>query len=138
MVSLKKERPLQARSKVDLAAVDLAFVNHVRFVAMDCRSKRREDIFKACALLHASRTVSSAAYADALARCLADAIGKRVTFHTPGTAELSFDESWLLQLGKAIKREDEASTAFLLASRVSREHSRLVRFLVGRIALQFL
>lgn len=67
-------------------------------------------------------------------RCLKEALGKPARLHAPGSEELTFDEKWLLQLGRAASQHDDSSMSFLLASRVSAEHRRLVRFLVTRIA----
>ena len=111
-----------------------AYLNFLRFVSMSCRVKPRTDLFQACALLHVDRSASREAHAEALMRCLGEALGKQPRLHSPGTVEMSFDENWLVQLGEAIARDDDGSTAFLLKSRVLPEHRRLVRFLVGRIS----
>ena len=115
----------------------LAFLNQLRFISMSCRSKRRADLFEACALLHVTRSASQEAHAEALMRCLAQALGKQPRLHAPGTAEMTFDETWLLRLGQAITVQDEGSVSFLLKSRVLPEHRRLIRFLVGRISEYF-
>ncbi|WP_223274949.1 hypothetical protein [Tateyamaria sp. syn59] len=114
-----------------------AFLNQLRFMSMTCRSKRRTDLFEACALLHVTRSASQEAHAEALMRCLAQALDKQPRLHAPGTIEMTFDETWLLQLGQAIASADEGSVAFLLKSRVLPEHRRLIRFLVGRISEYF-
>jgi len=111
-----------------------AFLNHLRFVAMGCRIKPRTDLFKACALLHADRSAAREAYSDALMRCLNDALGTRAELRSPGVTERTFDENWLIALGRACQRGDEGSIAFLLGTRVPRESRRMIRFLVGRIA----
>ncbi|MEO0918805.1 MAG: hypothetical protein AAFY31_17810 [Pseudomonadota bacterium] len=120
-----------------LDAGGYGFLNHLRFVALGCRAKSRADLFKACALLTADKSQSARAHAEALVLCLNDALSKRAIFFRPGTTELSFDEAWLVKLATAIRRGDDASTQFLLRSRVSREHRRHVRFLVARISEQF-
>ena len=109
-------------------------LNFLRFTAFSCRVKPRTDLFKACALLHVNRSQSLESHAEALMRCLQEALGKSPKLHAPGTAEMSFDEAWLVQLGDAIARDNQASIAFLLRSRVLPEHRRLVGFLVGRIS----
>ena len=111
-----------------------AYLNFLRFMSMSCRAKRRTDLFQACALLHASRSASREAHAEALMRCLAEALGKQPRLLAHGTVEKSLDENWLVQLGEAITQKDDGSIAFLLKSRVLPEHRRLVRFLVGRIS----
>jgi hypothetical protein len=123
-------KPAEPRIDADCAG----FLDHLRLVSMRCRAKPRTDLFEACALLKVARTEACEAHADALMRCLGDAVGKRVTLHSPGTQEISFDEAWLLQLGRALTKGDDASTAFLINSRIPREHRRLVRYLVGRIS----
>lgn len=134
MVPLRLELVVQRHPVTPVSAEAFAFLNHLRFVSMSCRSKPRADLFKACALLHATRCASREAHAEALMRCLNEALGKSARLFAPGTIEMSFDETWLVQLGQAIARQDEASVAFLLKSRVLPEHRRLIRFLVGRIS----
>lgn len=114
-----------------------AFLNHMRFVAMGCRVKPRADLFQACALLHADPASTRDACAEALMRCLNDALGVRAKMLSPGVAERSFDEDWLVQLGRACQRGDEGSIAFLLGSRVRRADRRMIRFLVGRVVAWF-
>ncbi|MEL7213168.1 MAG: hypothetical protein AAGK92_10930 [Pseudomonadota bacterium] len=106
----------------------------MRFVAMGCRSKPRADLFEACALLQTTRGATQEAYAEALMRCLGEAVGKPVRLHAPGVTELSFDEAWLVQLGIASARGDAASLSFLLQSRVALPHRRLVAFLIKQIS----
>jgi hypothetical protein len=127
----KKAEPLPVKP---LSEEALAYVNFLRFASMTCRCMRKTDLFQACALLHADRSASRDAYASALMRCLEQALGKRARVLAPGAREMSFDEKWLLQLGLASARGDEASVAFLLKSRVKWEHRRLIRFLIGQIS----
>jgi hypothetical protein len=111
----------------------MEFVNYLRFAAMKCRTKPRTDLFKACALLKVDKAASAHAHADALMRCINEALGKPARLYAPGTAELTFDEHWLLQLGRSYMRGDEPSQRFLLASRVGLENRRFIRFLIGQI-----
>ena len=113
------------------------FLNHLRFVSLGCRAKARADMFKACALLTTDKSQSIRAHAEALVRCLNEALSKRAILFRPGTEELSFDETWLLQFAAALRRDDEDSVRFLLHSRVAPEHRRNMRFLVSRISEQF-
>ncbi|MEP4961547.1 MAG: hypothetical protein ABJQ70_00810 [Roseobacter sp.] len=101
---------------------------------MSCRSKPKTDLFEACALLHVQRSKSRDAYAEALMRCLGQALGARARLFAPGTTELTFDERWLVEVGSANMRGDDASLNFLLRSRVAHEHRRLVGFLIARIS----
>lgn len=110
-----------------------SYLNFLRFVALDCRAKARADIFEACALLSLEKSTSQVAHADALMRCLDQALGKRAVLYRPGTEETSFDEDWLLELGRAIARGDEQSTTFLIFSRVRPQSRRHVRFFMGGI-----
>jgi hypothetical protein len=126
---------VSARSinETDVASEDFALLNHLRFVAMSCRSKPRSDLFVACALLQSTPVAEAQAFAEALMRCLAEALGKPARLHAPGVAELSFDEAWLAALCRAARTQDEASLRFLLDARIKREHRRLVRFLLTRV-----
>lgn len=120
-----------------ISARDYAFLDFLRRIHLSCRTKPRTTLFEACALLHSNRSKELDAHAEALMRCLSDAFRKSARLHAPGTVELSFDERWLLQLGTAVTANDEASVAFLVHSRISAEHRRLIRFLMGRIAQSF-
>ena len=115
----------------------MALLNHLRFVAMACRSKPRADLFEACALLQVTRSATQEAHADALMRCLREALGQQPKLHAPGTLETSFDEAWLMQLGIACATKNEASIAFLLRSRVAPENRRLVRYLMTHVSERF-
>ncbi|MCY4336347.1 MAG: hypothetical protein OXC60_16955 [Litoreibacter sp.] len=124
----------ESRAAPDIDPAAFAFLNHLRFVAMDCRVKPRTDLFEACALLKVDKAASRNAHAEALMRCLAEALGKPARLYAPGVEEFTFDEQWLIRLGKACTSGDEDSLRFLLSSRVAFENRRFVRFLVGRIA----
>lgn len=134
MVPLRLETGAEFVPERPLSDEAFAYLNHLRFISMGCRAKRRTDLFEACALLHADRMASREAHAEALMRCLNEALNKQALLHAPGTVETSFDERWLVELGRSIGREDEPSIQFLLHSRVPQEHRRLVRFLIGQIS----
>jgi len=112
----------------------MALLHHLRFVAMACRAKPKTSLFEACALLHVTHSAERDAYADALMRCLSEALGRPTKLFAPGTHEITFDEKWLMQLSQALATQDEASSKFLLNSRVSVENRRLVRFLMAQIS----
>jgi len=97
----------------------------------------RKDLFEACALLSLDRNKSLNAHAEALMRCLSEALQHRAVLFRPGTSERSFDEDWLLQLARAVSTRDEASTTFLLHSRIDRMHHRHILFLVRNISQHF-
>lgn len=115
----------------------VAFLNHLRFTAMKCRTKPQTELFQACALLQVSRSQSQTAHSEALMRCLSQALGQPARLLAPGANEMTFDEQWLVQLGKAFAAGDHLSQAFLLRSRVAHENRRLVGFLVKRIVDSF-
>lgn len=114
-----------------------AFINHLRFVALECRTKPRTGLFEACALIRPGRVAAQEAHSEVLMRCLREALGKPSQLHRPGTPALTFDEHWLIQLGIACSRGDLNSRRFLLGSRVAFENRRLVGYLVEEIASVF-
>ncbi|MEO9896910.1 MAG: hypothetical protein ABJD13_03560 [Paracoccaceae bacterium] len=137
MVPLRLDISAEPRPKTPVSSQAFAFLNHLRFKAMQCRAKPKTDLFQACALLQVTRSANYEAHAEALMRCLAEALGKQPRLYAPGTIEMTFDETWLVEVGQAYARDDQASLSFLLGSRVLPEHRRLVRFLVGRISKYF-
>lgn len=137
MIPLRLDVAPKAAPAHSLTPGAIEFLNHLRFVSMTCRAKRRTDLFEACALLHVHRARTLEAHADALMRCLNEALEKRAQLYAPGSAEISFDESWLVQLGTACAQDDAMSRRFLLQSRVAHEHQRLVAFLMQRVSEYF-
>ncbi|MEM7496477.1 MAG: hypothetical protein AAF371_00630 [Pseudomonadota bacterium] len=67
-----------------------------------------------------------------LLKLLPAALGRRVVFHRPGARETTFDEDWLLRLMDTIRRGDENSATFALASRVEPRLRPTVRRLAER------
>ena len=134
MVPLRLNSLAEPRPITPVSPQAFAYLNLLRAKAMECRTKPRADLFHACALLQVTRAASRDAHAEALVRCLDEALGKRARLHAPSTIEMTFDESWLIELGQAAVRDDNASLNFLLCSRILPEHRRLIRFLVGRIS----
>lgn len=137
MVPLRLPLDHEPQRTPEIGDAAMAYLNHLRFLAMACRAKPRFELFEACALLQTDRSASRDAYAEALMRCLNEALGKPARLHRPGTEELTFDEKWLLQMGLACGRGDAASCQFLLSSRIARENRRLVGFLVSHISDYF-
>ena len=109
------------------------FLNLVRRAAMDCRTKPRADLFRACALLQVDRIASQQAHVEVLVRCLPQALGKQARTFAPGVSETTFDEAWLCQIRSALLRDDLDSVHFLIASRVTRELRRQIKFLIAHI-----
>ncbi|MEM8870930.1 MAG: hypothetical protein AAGE38_11050 [Pseudomonadota bacterium] len=134
MVPLRLDHSAEAVPEQQPSPDAMGFLNLLRFIAMSCRAKPRADLFEACALLQIDRSVSQEVHAEALMRCLNEALGKPARLYSPGVAEMTFDESWLVQLGLASVKGDKSSFNFLLKSRVSHKHQRLVSFLVHRIS----
>ncbi|MGR3504118.1 hypothetical protein [Pseudaestuariivita sp.] len=137
MLPLRLDQPHVKRSAPRLDDGARAFLNHLRFVAMQCRVRRRTDLFEACALLQVEKCASREAYAEALMRCLPEALGQTARLYAPGAVEMTFDETWLLQLARSSVADDAPSVAFLLASRVAPQNRRFVKFLIARIAVSF-
>ncbi len=109
-------------------------LNALRFVALTCRAAPKTDLFEACALIATRKQTGAEAFATALLRCLPQAIGKRPVFYQPGTADLSFDEKWLMRAVIAANQADGDSLAFLIRSRVTPENQRNVSFLIKGIS----
>jgi len=61
-------------------------------------------------------------------------MGRSMKFYRPGTADISFDEAWLLSLVDAARRGDALSMRFMTGRRVAPQARDSVLFLVSRIA----
>ena len=131
------KRPAKSLPECRLDANALVFLRHLRSVFMTCRPMAKTSLFEACALLHGNPDVAQQAFAEALMRCLGEALSKKVHLYAPGAKETTFDENWLVGLGLAWSRGDEASFDFLINSRVRPENRRLMRYLVSQVAEQF-
>lgn len=112
-------------------------LNRLRIIALDCRAAARADLFEACALLAHEEDTAHDAHARALLKCLRQAIACQPTLYQPGTAEVSFDEAWLIQGLAAAKAGDHDSFAFLIRSRVPKIHQRHIAFLIKGISDKF-
>ncbi len=112
-------------------------LNALRVVALQCRSAARTDLFEACALISNKQNTAHDAYAQALFKCLRQAVRAAPVFYQPGTVELSFDEAWLIRALMASKQGDRDSVAFLIRSRVPKVHQRHIAFLIKGISEQF-
>lgn len=117
--------------------VTMDIINHLRMVALDCRSAARADLFEACALLSHNPDVAKTAHAEALMKCLSQTLGKAPKMLRPGVVETSFDEAWLARLSLAARNDDDASLTFLLRSRVPLHACRNVAFLIRAISDNF-
>ncbi|WP_156788428.1 hypothetical protein [Roseobacter sp. CCS2] len=114
----------------------LNMLNALRIVALKCRVAARTDLFEACALISNSPSAARDAYAQALLRCVREAVETKPVFFQPGTKEISFDEAWLIRALMAAKQGDSDSLTFLIRSRVRADHRRHISFLINGIAAQ--
>ncbi|QBF30467.1 hypothetical protein CFI11_04465 [Thalassococcus sp. S3] len=122
---------------IPVAASLLPLLNHLRLTALGCRCAARADLFEACALLSSDKGQARDAYAEALIRCLGQALDNPPLFFRPGVSEVSFDEAWLMRLVAAFQGDDTASAAFLICSRVPKVHRRNLAFLAHSVSDQF-
>lgn len=122
--------PCPASPRLAVADATLAMV---RVLMRQCRAKARMEVFTACALLQQTPSHLAQAYADALLRTLAQALPNGFVVHAPQATERSFDEDWLLALMAAIARNDTASTAFLLRTRLPQPVRRSVGWLAAQM-----
>lgn len=113
------------------------FLDTLRLVGRQCRSKARADLFEACAVLSGDKTIALKTFAETLMRCLSQALGALPVLYLPGEQSVSFDEAWLLQLANAIARNDQSSMDFLLRSRVHPHARRHTRYLMASIVERF-
>lgn len=105
----------------------------LRVLMRKCRAKARVEVFETCALLLHAPDQGAQAYADALLRVLSGALPVGPVIHGVSASEQSFDESWLVSLFSAIRREDSASVAFLLRSRLPLHLRRPVGWLAAEL-----
>lgn len=102
----------------------------LRTQAARCRTAAHLDLHRACNLLTLDRDRAPVVFARALLRTLGQALGKRLVIHRPGSAEVSFDERWLLRVIERLESGDTDSFTFLLSRRIPHEYRRSVAFLV--------
>lgn len=131
--------PVEARHDAMPRSVDdrdRAFIEYLRVTALDCRASARTDLFRACALLAVEKPKAREAHAQVLMKTLSEILETKPRLYRPGVTELSFDETWLISLARAVRAEDGASAAFLLRSRVPQHARRKMLFLMSMIAEQ--
>lgn len=98
----------------------LSLLNQVRFQAVSCRAAKFLAFEEACRLIQVDSQIAFDQHLSAFVRVLGQAIGRPAVIHAPGTASLSFDEKWLLQIFEQALIDDRAGFRFLVRSRVSR------------------
>ncbi|MEM9708098.1 MAG: hypothetical protein AAF871_04845 [Pseudomonadota bacterium] len=134
-LAVAAEDPERAKSP-EFGEAALPFLNRLRLKSLDCRAAARVDLFQACALLATDRETAWAAHAEALIKCLPEALGARPIFYRPGVRDISFDEAWLLRMATAASEDDDNSFEFLLRSRVAAPHRRNMGFLIKTVSEQ--
>ena len=107
----------------------------LRAQAARCRTAAHIDLHRACSLLTLDRERAPVVFARALLRTLGQALGKRLVIHRPGSAEVSFDESWLIRLIERLECGDTDSFTFLLSRRIPHENRRSVAFLLHGLVI---
>jgi len=135
-LALLKDQPFELHPVRSIPSDWREPLNRLRMIALDCRSARQADLFKACALLSSKRYSDRDAHARVLFRCLRQAISHRPVFYRPGVKEVSFDEAWLMGAISAVQAGDVDSLAFLIRSRMPKSHQRQVGFLIRGVAEQ--
>ncbi|SFE29512.1 hypothetical protein [Roseivivax sediminis] len=114
---------------------EAALLDMLRRTAARCRATPRADLFRACALLGAERSVAAPRFAEALLRTLDQGLGRPVRIYKRGSTELSFDERWLLALIAAFRRDDDASATFLVSRRLTHASRRSIGFLARGLSM---
>ncbi|WP_306151307.1 hypothetical protein [Roseovarius sp. MMSF_3281] len=113
------------------------FLEHLRQVSRVNRCKSYIDMFGACAALSGNNHVATQAASEVLVRCLSQALGRRPVLLRRGERETSFDEDWLIAVARSLKTGDDASTTFLLNSRVPKHARRNLIFLLRHLVDNF-
>ncbi|SFT11616.1 hypothetical protein SAMN04488040_3243 [Sulfitobacter marinus] len=121
----------------DMTSGQRAILNQLRLSAMTCRAAARTDLFEACALLTMDGEDAKRTFVETFIKCLPAAAQKQITWFAPGTAELSFDESWVMRCLFCIWDNETSNLSFLLKSRITPADRRYIGFLLGRISDQF-
>ncbi|MFV1441629.1 MULTISPECIES: hypothetical protein [unclassified Phaeobacter] len=129
--------PDRLRSTPLLDEQEYNALNTLRLAAMGCRAAARTDLFEACALLCVDGEDARRTYVDTLVKCLPEAMPRRIKWFRPGTAEVSFDEAWVMRCLSCVSAKDYDSLGFLLRSQIDPARRRYIGFLLGRISEQF-
>ncbi|MEM6823703.1 MAG: hypothetical protein AAF566_01215 [Pseudomonadota bacterium] len=137
LLEIREPSDPYAKVQHGIGEAGLGILNHLRMVALECRAAARADLFEACALISTHPSLAKTAYAEALIKCLPQAIGKTPRMLRPGETEVTFDEAWIAQLVTASATKDFDSFDFLLRSRVEPWARRNVAFLVTSFSEQF-
>ncbi|MBZ8118836.1 hypothetical protein KUD11_09260 [Roseovarius sp. LXJ103] len=115
----------------------LTLINHLRVIGLRCRAAREAAPLESCALIGATDDTARALHAETLMRALPHALGHAPVLYRPGSAALSFDEAWIMQLARALASGDMPSAEFLLRSRVPLHARRSLSFLLRSVSEHF-
>lgn len=127
-------RPQQDVSAPALPETLIALLNRMRFHAIRCRASAHLDLFKACSLLDPHANGAEIETLRTLVRVMGQALDREPVFFQPGSAEISFDERWLLALITAAHTKDDNSFQFLMVRRVAHHKRRIFSLLIKSLA----
>ena len=108
-------------------------LNQMRLHAAECRASSRLDLFEACDAISPETQKGEETLIRVVLRVMGQALDKRPLFLKPGTAELSFDEEWLMSLLMAHARGDADSFEFMIRRRVARLKRRSFGSLIASL-----
>jgi len=104
-------------------------LDRLRWLALRSRLAPKPNLEKACFLLAAGREASLERYSVCFFRGLADHARRDMEIYRPGARAVSDDETWLLRLMAAWRRNEPRAAAALVAWRGEPSHQRWLRFL---------
>ncbi|MEM9735871.1 MAG: hypothetical protein AAF908_04630 [Pseudomonadota bacterium] len=104
-------------------------LDRIRHCAMTCRLAPRGDENALCDLMRTGAVGGREAHLKALLRLLPIALDRRTVFHRPGTADVTFDEAWLMRLLESVRSGEPHNLIFGLASRLPRHFHGPILFL---------
>ncbi|MGX9356960.1 hypothetical protein ACS3SW_17870 [Roseobacteraceae bacterium S113] len=113
------------------------FINHLRVISLRCRAAPAPAPVESCAMIGPISPEMRLVHAATLLGALPEILGRLPVIYRPGSADISFDEAWLIQLARSLSRQDSSSAAFLLNSRAPRHSHRAMTYLMRSISEQF-
>ena len=116
-----------------LSSDEVKLLEDVREHARLARALPRIDIFKACELVQFDIELLTPEILNIFVRSLPQAFGRPTHFFPAGTAELTWDEKWLISLVSAVSRADYSSVHFLIQTVIKPVHQKQCRSLVSRL-----
>ncbi|MEM7058138.1 MAG: hypothetical protein AAF557_11155 [Pseudomonadota bacterium] len=122
----------------DFSDSHLKLLNFLRLSALRCRCSARQDVAEACRAFAPDQMVSQSTYSELLVKSLTQFLGRPPRFFSPGNAEISNEEAWLLRLMTCQAEGDRLSAAFLMRSRVPAHARYTLSVLIGAVSSAFL